>query len=121
MGKLLRNRTLCLVIAIFAFMAFARAGAVQGMATGMQMCHAPMQSPTKSQRDGAMQDHSCCKACVCHFGSSVPPSAPYSHAFPPASHDVIAAPLHAAMLAGIFSNKSSPRGPPLHVRQPTYV
>lgn len=120
MRKLLRNRMLTTMIAIFAIVSNllapevfsqmqARAGGMPMMAA-MPICHGG--GDRQQAPEDTTQQHACCKVCVCHPAASGLPSAPYLPATFPASRAILnqAAPVGKVVVC--FNNKSSPRGPP---------
>ena len=121
MRKLLRNRILTIMIAIFAIVSNllapevlsqmqARAG-VMPMMAAMPLCHGGGGDGQKAP-EGSTQQHACCKVCVCHPAASGLPSAPYLPATFPASRAMLNEAAPAGKVVVCFNNKSSPRGPP---------
>ncbi|TFW21430.1 DUF2946 family protein [Duganella callida] len=127
MSQRLRHRLVMFMIAVMAIIAFARAGVMDntmGSMAGMQMCHGagmPMAmqpgEPSAGHRpaDGAMPDHACCKVCVCHPGLSALPPGFHACVLPAAARAIETVAARVVAAAGVFSTKSSPRGPPAHV------
>jgi len=131
MTKLLRNRTVTFMLAILAFMTFtlgpdawcpmqARAVAAQAVGQAMASCHEmapPAQvhgsQPSKQAHNGGQ--HSCCKICVCHPGISALPATSVMPPMLAAARFLPHRALHAAVPQRAFTNKSSPRGPPLQL------
>lgn len=105
---------------------------VQGQvktSSGLEICHAMLsmqmgsemdvisasdqdQDQDQAPRDGMMKGHACCKVCVCHPAATALLTAFYVPTLLPPSHDTLPAPAKVCVAPGIFSTKSSPRGPP---------
>jgi len=135
MGKILRNRTLSLMIAIFAIITNVLSpevlSEVQGQgrtASGLEICHSMMSMQMESEMDSmsssdanveprsaGMKGHACCKVCVCHPAATALPTAFFMPVLLPLSQEALPAPRKAGLPPSKFSTKSSPRGPPFIV------
>jgi hypothetical protein len=125
MAKLLRNRTLSIMIAILAFMAYALApqmlcemqaspAKAMQMAAEMPACHGAHATAGEPLHHGG-GTHACCKLCVCHPAVTALPTTLALQPVLNAGKPVLQRAVSAAAPARIFTNKSSPRGPPLHL------
>lgn len=124
MHKLLRNRTLSIMIAILAFMAYALAPQMlcqaQAAASPVPACHQAQSDSATLQQQGGMdgkdhKQHACCKLCVCHPGITALPTALTAQPILYAGKQVLHRAASVAAPVRVFTNKSSPRGPPLHL------